>query len=281
MEIIDTIIIVILLAVILKELRSMSTQLSSNFIALQQQVQNTDGVIASAVAAFQGLEAELAAAIAANANGDTNALPNLQTALAAATAGLSAAIAAVPAPTGATPVITTQPQGTSAVAGTAASFSVVATGAAPLAFQWSKDGNPIAGATGNTYNTPATSATDNGASFTVKVSNSLGSATSNPAVLTVTGGVAPGQPGVAPSITTQPASQNAAIGSTASLSVLAAGDAPLSYQWNLNGAAVAGATSSTYVTPTLAATDNGDSYTVTVTNATGSVTSNPAVLTVA
>ena len=75
----------------------MSAVLSQNFLALQTQVTNTDGVIASAVTAFQGVSAQLAAAIAAQANGDTAALPNLQASLTTSTQALATEIAGTPA----------------------------------------------------------------------------------------------------------------------------------------------------------------------------------------
>jgi hypothetical protein len=53
-------------------------------------------------------------------------------------------------------------------------------------YQWAKNGAAIAGATGSTYVTPATAFADTGSSFTVTVSNSAGSVTSNAASLTVT-----------------------------------------------------------------------------------------------
>src|SRR5207302_1607376 len=55
---------------------------------------------------------------------------------------------------------------------------------------------------------------------------------------------------------------------------------PLSYQWNKNGSAISGATSSTYTTPATTSTDNGAQFTVTITNSAGAITSNPATLTV-
>ena len=83
----------------------------------------------------------------------------------------------------------------------------------------------------------------------------------------------------APTITSQPSASSVAVGSAASLSVVAGGTAPLSYQWRKDGVAISGATSSTY---TIASTKNSDagSYTVVVTNSAGSVTSNSTVLTV-
>ncbi|HEY1312758.1 MAG TPA: immunoglobulin domain-containing protein, partial [Steroidobacteraceae bacterium] len=53
---------------------------------------------------------------------------------------------------------------------------------------------------------------------------------------------------VAPSITTQPANQSVTAGQTATFSVVAGGTAPLSYQWQKGGAAIAGATAPSYTT---------------------------------
>jgi DNA-binding beta-propeller fold protein YncE len=84
------------------------------------------------------------------------------------------------------PTITTQPASRSVIAGQAATFSVAASGTAPLAYQWQKGNLNIPGATGASYTTPATTITDTGAAFRVIVSNALGSATSASATLTVT-----------------------------------------------------------------------------------------------
>ncbi|HXC32594.1 MAG TPA: choice-of-anchor D domain-containing protein [Verrucomicrobiae bacterium] len=84
------------------------------------------------------------------------------------------------------PSIATQPASQSVIAGNTASFSVAATGTAPLSYQWSKSGTPIPNATSSSYTTPAETTTDNNAKFTVAVSNSAGSATSNAATLSVT-----------------------------------------------------------------------------------------------
>jgi hypothetical protein len=54
-----------------------------------------------------------------------------------------------------------------------------------MTYQWSKNGASISGATSATYTTPAETTADNNAKFTVAVSNTAGSATSNAAVLTV------------------------------------------------------------------------------------------------
>ena len=89
------------------------------------------------------------------------------------------------------PTITTQPTSQTVTAGQSATFSVVATGTAPLSYQWAKNGATISGATSSSYTTLGTAASDNGSQFTVVVSNSSGSVTSAPAILTVNSGGLP------------------------------------------------------------------------------------------
>jgi len=84
-----------------------------------------------------------------------------------------------------TPSITTQPSDQTVTAGQTATFSVAATGAAPLSYQWRKGGSDISGATSSSYTTPATVIADAGSKFDVVVSNSVGSTTSNQATLNV------------------------------------------------------------------------------------------------
>jgi hypothetical protein len=172
------------------------------------------------------------------------------------------------------PTFATQPVNQTVTAGQTATFTVVANGTAPLTYQWQKNGANIAGATSASYTTSATTISDSGSTFDVVVSNSAGTASSNSATLTVN--AAP----VAPTITTQPSNQTVTAGQTATFSVAASGTAPLSYQWNKNGAPMSGATSSSYTTPTTTTSDNGALFTVVVSNAIGSVTSNAATLTV-
>ncbi len=87
--------------------------------------------------------------------------------------------------------------------------------------------------------------------------------------------------GVAPTIYTDPASQDIATGDTATLQVVPQGSAPFSYQWYKNGTLIQDATARTYTTGALDSSNDGDSYTVTVTNKYGSITSSAATLTVA
>src|SRR5882762_5199275 len=89
-----------------------------------------------------------------------------------------------PTGTGA-PTITTQPASLAVTSGQTATFTVVATGTAPLSYQWQKNGASIAGAITASYTTPATTTADSGATFRVMVSDSVGSVPSNAAPLTV------------------------------------------------------------------------------------------------
>ena len=84
------------------------------------------------------------------------------------------------------PSIQTQPSNQSVTAGQTATFSVVATGTAPLSYQWQKGTTTISGATSASYTTSATQLTDSGSQFSVVVTNTAGSATSNAATLSVT-----------------------------------------------------------------------------------------------
>jgi hypothetical protein len=81
----------------------------------------------------------------------------------------------------------------------------------------------------------------------------------------------PGPQGLA--ITTQPSSQGARLGETATFSVTVNDTNGVSYQWSKNGIAIGGATEAAYTTPPTTTTDNVSTFHVTVTNSAGSVTS--------
>jgi Ig-like domain-containing protein len=100
------------------------------------------------------------------------------------------------------------------------------------------------------------------------------------ALLVACGNATQPQNPTAPQITTQPVSQTVSVGQTAIFSIAATGTAPLQYQWRENGSAITGATGSSYTTPATVSADNGSSFTVVVTNGTGSMTSQAATLTV-
>lgn len=168
------------------------------------------------------------------------------------------------------PAITSQPAPQSVAVGSSASFSVTASGTAPLSYQWKKDGVDISGATSATFSLSDVQVTDAG-DYSVVVSNDIGSTTSDAAALTVL---------VTPvSITSQPASASVLIGADVTFGVTATGTAPLSYQWKKDDVALAGETASSLSLTSVQLADSGV-YTVVVTNPAGSVTSNPATLTV-
>ena len=83
------------------------------------------------------------------------------------------------------PSIAAQPQNTTVNVGGSTSFVVSASGNGPLSYQWQKNNVNISGATSSTYAIAAAAIVDNGAAYRVIVSNTLGSVTSNSAILTV------------------------------------------------------------------------------------------------
>ncbi len=172
---------------------------------------------------------------------------------------------------GGLPVIVTQPSDIIVNIGQTATFAVVATGAAPLTYQWQKNGSNIPEAQSSSYITPATAAADDGSTFDVVVTNGNGSVTSSGANLSVIS---------TPRIETQPANQSVMVGESATFSVYAIGSSNLTYQWLQNGAIITGATNSSYTTPPTVMADSGEQFSVTVTDSLGSGASSAAILTV-
>jgi hypothetical protein len=173
------------------------------------------------------------------------------------------------------PFITAQPVGATNLAGTTASFTVLADGTAKLGYQWLKagsllaDGGNVSGATSNILalsNVQSADATN----YAVVITNAHGSVTSSVATLTLL---------LPPGIAQEPQNASAQCGTgSASFSVTATGTEPLSYQWRFIDASIPGATGTNYtVSPTTP--DTVGSYTVVVTNLYGSITSSIATLT--
>jgi hypothetical protein len=169
------------------------------------------------------------------------------------------------------PSIVSQSGGGDVNVGDTASFSVTASGDAPLSYQWKKDGSNIGGATSSTYSFVTTSTSDSGG-YACTVTNSAGSATSSALILSVS------EPGVAPTITLTSGGGTINAGDTASFGVAADGTAPLYYQWRKNGSNISGATSATY-SFTASESDSG-TYTVRVYNSYGEDISDGIALTV-
>jgi hypothetical protein len=172
---------------------------------------------------------------------------------------------------GAAPVITRQPASLSLSPGATAAFSVDATGAGTLAYQWLKNGVAISGAVNAAYSIPSVQSSDAG-TYSVRVSNSAGSVTSQNAALSVSGG--------APQIVVQPVGQSVTVGTTLNLTVQASGGTPLTYRWVKSGSYVSAASSSPDFTIAAIQVSQAGSYTVEVSNSSGKVTSQPAVVTV-
>jgi hypothetical protein len=165
--------------------------------------------------------------------------------------------------------IGTQPVAVTQCATTTAVFTVVASGQGTLTYQWRKDGSPLAGETAASLSI-ANISLANAGNYSVVVTGTCGAVTSSNASLTVN---------PATTISSQPVGSTICASNTANFSVTASGQGTLTYQWQLNGSPISGATSST-LTVTNSQSANAGSYTVTVTGACGSVTSNAAVLVV-
>jgi len=185
------------------------------------------------------------------------------------TAGVTTAVEPPAAPT-----ITTQPSPQITTIGAIATFSVVATGTAPLSYQWSKHGSALPAATAATLTLTNAQATTAGA-YAVLVSNSVGSTPSASATLTVNSAVG------APTFSLHPQTPTALIGANLTFTVAATGTAPLTYQWRRNGLPIAGATLATFtLTAVTPVRDNGI-YQAVVTNAAGATLSAAAFVNVA
>jgi hypothetical protein len=183
------------------------------------------------------------------------------------------------------PTIVVPPADQSVVVGSAATFGVEATGAAPLTYQWfgSADGTTfaaIAGAVGDTYSTGPTALGQNGSVYRVVVSNAAGSVTSSGATLTVSAAAA------APAVSLQPVDTAVVAPATATFTAAATGAPAPSVQWQqsvdagVTWTAIAGATAASYTTPATVLADSGKRFRAVFTNGSGSVTSNAAVLAV-
>jgi photosystem II stability/assembly factor-like uncharacterized protein len=178
------------------------------------------------------------------------------------------------------PLVTSNPANQTVQAGQTATFSVVATGSAPLAYQWQRGTVSIAGATGASYTTPATVVGDSGATYAAVVSNASGSATSATAMLTVTAAVTV-------TITQQPLNRSVASGAQAPFTVAATcSDASTAtYQWQRSDDAgvtftnVNGATGPAY-TLVAAASDNAARFRAIAACGNVTLNSNAATLTV-
>lgn len=174
------------------------------------------------------------------------------------------------------PIVVTQPQAITVRAGGVALFATAVSGTAPLSYQWLRNGTAIAGANAPVLRLDAVAAGDDGASFALEVTNTVGAVRSSPAALTVlaAGSSPPPSP---PGIVTQPASVQVGAGNTATFAVGPDGSGPFTFQWRKGGVPIAGATSAALTLRNVAPADAG-TYSVDVGNAAGTTTSSGAVL---
>jgi hypothetical protein len=172
-------------------------------------------------------------------------------------------------PVGARPTIASQPANQTIAASQTAIFTVEASGAKPLFFQWRHDSNLLAGATNNILTLTNVQVNQAG-SYSVDVFNPFGSVISTRAVLTVL---------IPAYIIQQPQSLRIGGGSNASFTVTASSRTPFTYQWRHNGLNLLGATNATLTLTNVQLPDAGE-YTVVIRDAVGPVVSQPASLTV-
>ena len=167
-------------------------------------------------------------------------------------------------------IITVQPVSQLVLAGSNFSFSVTANGSGPFAYLWYFAAtNLLQDGTNTTLALPGVSPTNTG-NYTVVITNNYGSVTSQIATLTV----------VPSSITTQPSSQIAAVGSSPSFSVAVAGLGPFGYAWYFASTNLVQSGTNSMLTLPSVSTNNTGNYMVVITNSYGSVTSQVATLTV-
>lgn len=172
-----------------------------------------------------------------------------------------------------TAAVLVSPANQTVATGNSIYLSVTAVSPTPATYQWLRNGTAIAGATEAHFALTHAQAADAG-SYSVRITNAGGTVTTAAATLTVSTIAG------APVLTISPASQNATKGDDVTFTAAANGTAPLTYQWRKSGLNVPGATTATLTLAAVQPTDAG-SYTVTVSNGLGSVTSEPATLTVA
>ncbi|RRJ98040.1 hypothetical protein Ga0100231_006415 [Opitutaceae bacterium TAV4] len=164
-------------------------------------------------------------------------------------------------------VITAQPQSRSVWVGDSVTFTVSAIGKGKLAYQWLFNGKEIKGASGSSY-TIAKIAAKNAGRYTVQVGDFATYAIieSQPATLTVN---VPQKP----KITLKPAAKiETGLGKDVTLTVVATGNPPPTYQWQFNGQNIPGATSATLTIAKVTAANLGK-YTCVITSGPNKITS--------
>lgn len=169
------------------------------------------------------------------------------------------------------PDITSGPENVTASAGGSFTLSIEVSSSSPFTCQWRRNLVPIPLATETTLTRTDIQTTDSGY-YDVVVNNLVGEAIGGPALVQVFGG--------APVIVTQPAPRSVAVGSSASFRVEATGAHELKYQWKKASKLIPGATNPILTLPSTQKADAA-AYSVVISNAFGSVTSDAVPLTIA
>ena len=149
------------------------------------------------------------------------------------------------------------------------SLVVNAGGTSPLSYQWYEGSTAISGAVSNVYAMYSLGSSDAGTYHCV-ITNSCGTTTSSSIVLTVN---------IAPTISSQSSNTAICATSSASLSVTAAGTAPITYQWYNSSGSISGATNNQYSINN-ADTSDADNYYCIITNSSGTTQTQNIALTV-
>lgn len=166
------------------------------------------------------------------------------------------------------PLFVRQPLNTRAYSGNPVLISAGARSAQPLRFQWRFNGTNLPGATSDVLALQAVGLTNAG-TYALTASNSLGVISCSNVTLTVLD--------QKPFLRSQPLSLAVSNTANALFSVLTDGSEPKFYQWRKNGNAIEGATNAVLALSGLRRTNEGQ-YSVTVSNAFGSIASSSAAL---
>ncbi len=167
------------------------------------------------------------------------------------------------------PIVNVNPVTVGSRLGSNVTFSVAASGGAPLTYLWRKNGVPITGAIGSSYAVSSVTSNDFGV-YDVLVSNDISSVFSSSAALVF----------LPPwSFTEQPVSQAVSVGANVQFSVAVDQSGPFTFQWSVNSTNIATGTNSVLQITNASVIDSG-TYSVLVGNSAGSLASSNAVLTV-
>jgi hypothetical protein len=168
------------------------------------------------------------------------------------------------------PEITSQPSSVTVPAGTTALLDVEVATSSPATYQWFYKGTSIRAASTSSALTITNAQSANAGPYTVRIINGFGVTNSPPIELTVTP--------AAPAFSLQPADVSIRDGESALFEARAYGTEPIGYQWFHGDVKLEGQTNTTLRLKNIQAADAG-SYTLIASNAVGTATSGPGILT--